>query len=99
MTIKMKDEDGQVVEFEDDGPVAAAPTVVKKKKKTKPKAAKDSDQGVTQMIEAEDTLAMIKNALKSGNAEDSGKKVKKVKKKEKVPKAEEMTEETTEDKT
>ena len=96
----MKDDDGQVVEFEDDEPAEAAPTVVKKKKVKTTKTAKAAlEQASSQMIEAEDTLAMIKNALKSGNAEttDSGKKVKKVKKKEKLPKLEDNTEEATQD--
>ena len=64
-TIKMKDEEGKIVEFEsiDENP----PVVAKKKKKTtKTKAGAENKVNVPE-IEAEDTLAMIKNALNSGH--------------------------------
>lgn len=62
-TIKMKDEEGKIVEFIDENPPAV---VAKKKKKTvKAKAGAENKVNVPE-IEAEDTLAMIKNALKSG---------------------------------
>ena len=59
----MKDEEGKIVEFIDENPPAV---VAKKKKKTvKAKAGTENKVNVPE-IEAEDTLAMIKNALKSG---------------------------------
>ena len=87
-TIKMKDEEGKIVEFEsiEEHP----PVVAKKKKKTvKAKAGTENKVNVPE-IEAEDTLAMIKNALKSGpgqmaqefgNLDDIESKPKKKKKK------------------
>jgi len=96
-TIKMKDEEGKVVEFESEEVVP-----VVKKKKFKSKTVRPSAEmaivrvGAT-AFDAEDTLAMIKSALKSGSADTDGvegirqaKKQKKVvKKKEKVPELEE----------
>ena len=100
----MKDEDGQVVEFEEEEPEAAATTVKKKKAKVPKTERVGTELGSAQvgasMIEAEDTLAMIKNALKSGNPDtiDSVKKAKKgKKKKEKMPKLEENIEEATQE--
>lgn len=69
--IKVKDDEGQVINFEadeDDAVAAAAPA---KKKKPKAKTVRvgnelSSAQVNAKTIEAEDTLAMIKNALKSG---------------------------------
>lgn len=89
-----------VIDFEAEDVVVVAPV---KKKKVKAKTVRvgtelASAQVGANSIEAEDTLAMIKNALKSANPdtiESSSKKVKKVKKKEKLPKLEENTEEMT----
>lgn len=61
--IKVKDEDGKIVEFETDEVVVAVP---KKKKKVAKTVRAEAPLGAAS-IEAEDTLAMIKNALKSGS--------------------------------
>lgn len=63
--IKVKDEDGKIVEFEKDA--GAVPKKKKKVAKTT-RAANDgkNEKGKPSAIEAEDTLAMIKSALKSG---------------------------------
>ena len=63
--IKVKDEEGKIVEFEGDDLPAAAPA--KKKKKAVAKTVRADSAAIGSVsIEAEDTLAMIKNALKSG---------------------------------
>lgn len=65
VTIKVKDEEGKIVEFETDEVVVAAPA---KKKKKVAKTVRADMQAVAvgaASIDAEDTLAMIKNALKS----------------------------------
>lgn len=65
VTIKVKDEEGKIVEFETDEVVVAAPA--KKKKKVAKTVRADMSSVVVgaATIDAEDTLAMIKNALKS----------------------------------
>ncbi len=105
--IKVKDDDGKIVEFEQDEPISVPAPAKKKKVKAKTvragSEANDAAINGAAVIDAEDTLAMIKNALKSGNiakemqsleAETgkAAKKVKKVtstKKKDKMPKLEE----------
>lgn len=68
--IKVKDEEGKIIEFENEE-LAAAAAAPKKKKKTA-KTVRAGNESATAAaatsttIEAEDTLAMIKNALKSG---------------------------------
>ena len=68
--IKVKDEEGKIIEFENEELAAAAAAPKKKKKTAKTvRAGNESATAATATsttIEAEDTLAMIKNALKSG---------------------------------
>ena len=65
--IKMKDEEGRIVEFETED-VTVGVVAPKKKKKTAKTVRTETSitVGSQATIEAEDTLAMIKNALKSG---------------------------------
>ena len=114
--IKVKDEEGKIVEFETED----LPASVKKvKKKTTAKTVRAGPETAAAMvagagIDAEDTLAMIKNALKSGTgimAEEFGaidvgpaKKKKTVAKKKKkedpdMPKLEQNTDEEVKDST
>ena len=66
--VMVKDEEGKIVEFETDDVVVAAPKKKKKVAKTVRAGAETNLAMVTgQSIEAEDTLAMIKNALKAGS--------------------------------
>ncbi len=114
--IKVKDDDGKIVEFEQDEPILVPAPAKKKKVKAKTvrvgsEANDAAINGGAAVIDAEDTLAMIKNALKSGNitkemqsleAETAGKgkkpkKVTSTKKKDKMPKLEETTQEDVND--
>ena len=63
--IKVKDEEGKIIEFENEDGVVAAPKKKKKVAKTV-RAETSAAAGGPANIDAEDTLAMIKNALKSG---------------------------------
>ena len=69
--IKVKDDDGKIVEFEQDEPISVPAPAKKKKVKAKTvrvgSEANDAAMNGAAVIDAEDTLAMIKNALKSGN--------------------------------
>lgn len=97
--IKVKDEEGKIVDFPSEGLAAFAP---KKKKKVVKTVRTETSSSLA--VDAEDTLAMIKQALKTGAAgklsdeigqmEDSAVKPKKAKKTtvkkkvEKMPKLE-----------
>ena len=65
--IKVKDDEGKIIEFENEEIAAAAPKKKKKTAKTVRAGTETSAAAVSSAtIDAEDTLAMIKNALKSG---------------------------------
>ena len=66
VTIKLKDEEGKIIEFENEDGVVAAPKKKKKVAKTVRAETSAAAAGNPANIDAEDTLAMIKNALKSG---------------------------------
>ena len=68
--IKVKDEEGKIIEFENEE-LAVAASAPKKKKKVAKTVRAGAETNTTlaansTTIDAEDTLAMIKNALKSG---------------------------------
>ncbi len=66
--IKVKDDDGKIVEFEQDEPLNVPAPAKKKKVKAKTvRVGSEATDVAAAVIDAEDTLAMIKNALKSGN--------------------------------
>ena len=69
--IKVKDEEGKIIEFENEDTTGATAAPKKKKKVAKtmrvgPEANTTTSMATSATIDAEDTLAMIKNALKSG---------------------------------
>lgn len=107
--IKVKDDEGKIIEFEQDDTLIVAPVKKKKVKAKTVRAGTELNEAAMTgaIIDAEDTLAMIKNALKSGSGNiakemqsidadepkvKKPKKVTSVKKKEKMPKLEENTE-------
>ena len=100
VTIKVKDEDGKIVDFPSEEVPSLAACAPKKKKKTATSKTVRADMTPLATVDAEDTLAMIKQALKTGAGKltdelssiDKPKKAKKTtlgtKKKEKLPKLE-----------
>lgn len=104
--IKVKDDEGKIIEFEQDDTLIVAPVKKKKVKAKTVRAGTELNEAAMSgaVIDAEDTLAMIKMALKSGSGNiakemqsidadepkvKKPKKVTSVKKKEKMPKLEE----------